>query len=243
MTDFDTLWSMYQPMIDGLAASFGSTHRTHGAEAADFRQEAACWMLDNMTRGADLERRFVEFDDPDAFGRWLYRALENEAKDYGFDIKAQNGGGQDRQSAFWYEVGDLKTLLPSVLDPEAWLNPPQYDGEQRSQRTPAEGNNWVTTLADVSSAFSKLDADDQLMLLDFHKYDRRNKDLAQFHEVTEATMSYRHTQALKRLQKHLGGPKPKPMRADVPGDPFRGRHAVSNTRARAMTSANYDGES
>lgn len=53
-------------------------------------------------------------------------------------------------------------------------------------------------------------------------------------------MSYRHSQALKRLISHLGGEKPRHMRADVPHDPFRGRHAVSNAAARAMTSHQYE---
>lgn len=232
---FEALWGQFHPVVEGVAAEYARSYRRWGADAEDFRQEFVLWMLDHEAELAESLREL----GPEQFEKYLARCLRNEGNDYGVDIRDQ-AGGQPRHDAYFYSTGELKTLLPSVFDPEAWLNPPQYGGENRSSRAPAEGNNWVATLSDVSRAFSQLDLEDQALLRDYHQHGIKNKELAQAFKVTEATMSYRHTQALKRLLKHLGGPRPSHMRPDTPHDPWRGRHAVSNSQARAMTSAQYE---
>lgn len=237
MSDFDTIYTEYQPLLDSLAYEFGGKFHRWGADADDFRQEGVAWMLD---KEKDLAERYEEME-PDAFGRYLARCLRNEFSDYALDIKDQ-GGGQPRQDAYFYSTGELKVLLPSVFDPDAWLNPPTFNGENRSTRAPAEGNNWVTTLADVSAGVSRLPTEDQLMLRDYHQHHIRNKDLAEFYKISEPTMSYRHTCVLKRLQAQLGGAKPKPMRPDVPHDPWRGRHSIGNAQARAIATSYYESE-
>lgn len=234
-TSFESLYAEYLPVIEGIAAEYGGKFRRYGAEGSDFSQEFAIWMMDNE---AKLAETYDEIG-PDEFERYLAQCLRHEAADYGLDIKGQNGG-QDRHSAYWYTVGDLKTLLPSVYDPEAWLHPPKFNGENRSSRAPAEGNNWVTILADIADALRRLSIDDQMMLRDFHQHGEMNKTLAELNGVTEATMSYRHTQALKRLLAQLGGEKPKRMRPNDKYDPWRGRHSVSNARARAIQSGYYE---
>lgn len=224
----------YGPVIHAVAAEGGRQFWKYGADREDFSQELMVWVLDNNDW---LTERRAEMDDDDQFSKFLARCLRNEVLDYGLDIRA-HAGGQDRQTAFWYTKNELAALLPSMFDPEAWLNPPASDGKSVSD--PALGNNWVATLSDVSLAFSRLDLGDQTLLRAFHEEGVRNKDLAEMYDVTEATMSYRHTQALKRLLGNLGGEKPRHMRPDNKYDPWRGRRAVSNAAARALTDNQYE---
>lgn len=235
---FEDYWTEYEPVVQNLAYEFGAKGHRYGADHDDFRQEMVVWMLERKNLDK-LNRKREEIEDPDRFGRWLAKVLRGEMNDYLVDIRGQNGG-QDRATAYWYSPGELKLLLDSMFDPEKWLEPPQYDSEVRSQRNPAHGNNWVATLADVSRGFSRLRQEDRDLLAAFHRDGWRNKDLAYAWSITEAQMSWRHGQAIKRLLDELGGPKPERMRADTPGDPFRGRHAISNAAARALTSAQYE---
>jgi hypothetical protein len=238
---FESLWIEYEPIVQTVAYEFGNKGNRYFAHADDFRQEFIAWMLDNERK---LSAKREDLGDPDQFGKYLARCLRNQGDDYLIDIRDQ-AGGQPRLGAYFYSTNELKYLLPNMFDPEKWLNPPQMEGGTggRSKSIPSEGNNWVTTLADVSRGFLLLNADDQDLLRKYHEYGYRNKDLADEAQITEASMSYRHTQVLKRLQAHLGGPKPKEMRPDDAHDPWRGRRAISNTHARVLTSSYYDGES
>lgn len=236
MTTFEDLYAEYQPTIAGVAAEYGAKARRWGAEASDFAQEFACWMLENE---AWLAGKRAEIEDPDEFGRFLARCLRNEAKDYMLDIRDQ-AGGQPRRDAYFYTEGEVKALLPLIWDIDQWTNPPQSEDGGRSSKPANEGGNWIATLADVSRAFSQLDHEDKHILQMFHRDNYRNKEMAQVYKTSEATMSYRHGRAVKRLLKLLGGPKPRYMRPDDPYNPWRGRHAVSNAHARALTRSTYE---
>jgi len=236
---FEALWVEYEPIVHTVAYEYGNKGHRFGADTEDFRQEFIAWMLDNEDW---LAGKREEIEDPEEFGKFLARCLRNEGADYMVDIRDQ-AGGQPRRGAYWYTTNELKFLLPNMFDPEKWHEPPQSDGGGRGRGIPSEGGNWIATLADVASAFEKLNADDQDLLRKFHEYGYRNKDMAEADGITEASMSYRHSAVLKRLLKHLGGPKPRHMRPDDKYDPWRGRHAVSNSQARAMTASYYDGES
>lgn len=235
---FESLWVEYGPIVDGVAAEYGNKGRRHGAEADDFRQEFVCWMLDKERDGW-LGKKHDEIEDPDEFGRFLAQCLRHEGDDYLVDIRDQ-AGGQPRRGAYFYSTNELKELLPAMFDPKRWHEPPQSEG--RTSKSPAEGGNWIATLADVARAYEQLDIVDKALLQAIHKDGVRNKELAKFYDITEATMSYRHTQVLKRLLKTLGGARPKHMRADVPGDPWRGRHPIPAAQMRAITASYWDGE-
>lgn len=233
---YDDYFVEYGAIVNQVAYEYGAKGHRWGADHDDFRQEAKLWMWQNIDR---MNRKRAELEDPDKFGRWLAKTLRNEAHDYLVDIRDQSGG-QPRAGAHWYSVAELKILLDSMFDPEKWLDPPQYDSETRTPRDPATGGNWMTTLADVSRSYDKLKKEDRDLLAMFHRDGWRNKDLASVWDLTEAQMSWRHTRAVERLLDQLGGPRPEPMRADVAGDPFRGRRAISNAAARALTSAQYE---
>ena len=231
--DFETIWSSFSHVVEGVAASFGRTTHQYGADATDFQQEAVVYILDNIHK---LAEKWEEMGDED-FTKYLARVIENEAKDYAVDVKAQ-ALGYERHDLHYYSKGELSFLLDCVFDKQKWLEPPQSEG--RSYKDPAHGGSWVATLADVSQGFDQLGKDDKRLLREFHQFGHMNKDLAMAYEVTEATMSARHTRALGRLLKKLGGSSPRPMRPGDTRDPWRGRKPISNATARAVQSSYYE---
>jgi DNA-directed RNA polymerase specialized sigma24 family protein len=235
---FEVLWAEYEPLVQSLAYEFGAKGHRWGAEHDDFRQEFVCWMLREEPK---LKRKRAEITDADQFGKWLARCLRNEGNDYLVDIR-DGAGGQPRHGAYWYSEAEVKELLPSMFDPEKWHEPPVSDGGGRVNRIPAEGGNWIATLADVARAYDSLNIEERDIIKAIYRDGVRNVDLAGEWSVSEAAMSSRHHRALAKIHKALGGPKPSPMRRDVPGDPFRGRHAISSAHARALTSSYYEGE-
>ena len=232
---FEELWNQYQPVVDGIAATFGKSGAKWGASASDFSQEAVTWMLENERL---LSRKYAEADSPDAFGKYLAQCITNEFKDYYVDIRDQ-AGGQPRQGAYYYTLAEVRELLPIMFDPRKWHEPPVTEGAA-TRGDPATGGNWIATLADVAQAYARLEHGDRVLLHRFHQEGFMNKTMAKMYGVSEATMSNRHNAAVKRLLEVLGGERPKKMRRDVKGDPWRGRHAVSNATARAMQSNYYE---
>lgn len=232
--------SELEPSIAQVAGKYGAMYRKYGAEADDFAQELRLWALerqDYITVLLDPEQT-----DPKYGMKRLLDALENEAKDYAVDIKAQSLGYK-REDLYWYGRNELKALLPAMFDPESRHNPPQMEEGARGKRPAQEGNNWLATLADVSRAYEKLDPEDQLLLRGFHLHGWSNKELAAEYQVSEQMMSYYHSRALNRLLRNAGGAAPRPMRsAAKKDDPWRGRHAVSNAAARAAAINTWDGD-
>jgi hypothetical protein len=230
---FDTL----APMVTTIANEYGRMHRAHGADASDFSQTLYAWVVEN-------ENQVREWLDPEFFEekdgtRLLATSLRNEAKDYAVDVKAQ-ALGYKRSDLYWYGKNEVRSLLPSVFNQDAWHEPPQSEG--RSTKAASEGGNWIATLADVAQAFVRLDEYDQQILRRFHEDGWTNVLMAEVTGISEQLMSYHHDRAITRLVKLLGGEKFQQTRqtgADATRDPFKGRHAVSNAAARAYQSTSY----
>lgn len=225
-----------EPMIAAISAEFGRRHRVHGADNADFAQELCIWVIENEAQVSEWLN--PELYSPDHGSRMLAAALRNQSKDYAVDIKAQ-AVGYKRDDLTWYTEKEVEHLLPAVFDPEKWHEPPQSEG--RSTKAPSEGGGWIATLADIAQAYERLGIADKDLLAGFHKSGWTNKMMAEAAEVSEALMSYRHKAAIRRLVKLLGGPRPK-MREGQARDPWRGRHALTNSTARHITKGSYDDE-
>ena len=231
--NFDEFYAEHQNVLTQVSYEFGAKGRRWGADHEDFAQEMSLFIFNNLSK---LGAKATELEDPDRFTRWLAKTLRNKCTDH-LAKMADQAGASDRGTYYWYSVPELKVLLDSMFDPEAKFNPPQVNGDERTKRDPAHGNNWLVTLADVESGYNKLTLEDQNLLALFHRDGYRNKDLADEWQLTEAQMSWRHTRAVERLLEHLGGPKPEPSRE---GDPFKGRRSMTNAAARALTSASYE---
>lgn len=234
------LFDELAPMVTTIASEYGRMHRVHGAEVSDFTQTLYAWVVEN-------ENQVREWLDPEFFEekdgtRLLAASLRNEAKDYSVDVKAQ-ALGYKRSDLYWYGKNEVRGLLPSMFNKEAWHEPPQSEG--RSVKAPSEGGNWIATLADVAQAFIRLDEYDQQILRRLHEDGWTNVLLAEVTGISEQLMSYHHDRAITRLVKLLGGEMFQQSRqtgAAAERDPFRGRRAVTNSTARVYQSKEYNGD-
>lgn len=214
---FEEFHPLLASTIAGVATEYGRRAHWYGATREDFAQEMIAWLLDNETK---VGARFSE--DAEAATRYVAKCLRNECKDHLASLRGQSTGeaGEDQ-----YDYGreELKVLLQLMFQPA--------DAEATTLRV-------IESVADVEKAYTKLAGEDQNILVALHRDDFSNKMLAELYGISEANMSYRHNRAVLRLQRLLGGTQTSAV------DPFKGRKVMTNSAARARTSAHYEsGES
>lgn len=227
------------PIIESVASEYGRRYAHYGYDREDVSQALHLWIFDHPDKVTEV----LEMDARDS-DRMLARILRNEAHDLGEDAKAQHLG-YSRDDLVFYSKAMVRELLPSMFDDEAWTHPETSDveTERKHRSAPAEGGNWVATLADVSRAYDSLEHEDRDLLAAFHRDEYSNKLLSEIHGITEQTMSYRHDRAVKRLVDALGGPRARPQHDEDCEHPPRyvgQRYAISNANARSIQSSYYD---
>ncbi len=139
----------------------------------------------------------------------IYRSLRNEALDYCQRWKAK-GGGYEVVDLFYYTPEMVEAVLPTVLRgtsevPASILNL----GKTSRPSVLAEGGNFATSVAEVSSGYDKLiDEDRAILLLRFglnYEFDEVKKELDL---NTDDAARQRVRRAVKRLVVAIGGFKP-----------------------------------
>lgn len=217
MKTFEDFHPLLASTIKGIATEYGRKAHWYGASHEDFSQEMIAWLLDNESKVA---ARFSE--DVEEATSYVAKCLRNECKDHLSALKAQ-ATGERSQTQYDYGREELKVLLQLMFN--------EPDPETTTLQV-------LESVADAEQAFPKLSPADQNTLRAFHRDGFNNKMLAELYDISEANMSYRHNRAVLRLQRLLGSTE-----VNAP-DPFKGRRAISNSAARAQTSATYeDGES
>lgn len=226
----------YEPITLPIAAEYARKFRRYGVETADVAQELRIWLVKHPGKIEQWESEEEGADKPVA------RALRNEASRFCQESKAQYLG-YSVEDLSWFAKGEVKALLPSLFDHDAWTEPPVSDEGGRSSKAPAEGGNWVATLADLSRAFDQLPLEDQSLLKAFHEEGYSNILLAELYDITPQAMSRRHDKAVGRLHKLLGGDRPR-YTHDTPdcecGQVTGSRRVVSNAAARAAQENYYE---
>lgn len=210
---FEDFHPLLASTIAGIATEYGRKATWYGATREDFAQEMIAWLLDNETK---VGARFK--DDPEKATAYAAKCLRNECRDHLSALRGQ-ATGQPSEPQYDYGREELKVLLQLMLNP---IDAPQ------------QTTSITESIADVERAFDKLHYEDRTILNALHRDGFSNKMLAELYDISEANMSYRHNRAVLRLQRLLGGPQASEQ------DPFRGRRAISNSAARAKTSATYE---
>lgn len=215
----------------------------------DLIQEALLWAVQHP----GTLQRYLEDDEgiPKVMG-----AMKNTCRDYAVRQRALARGDDHFIDDAFYSLDMLKGreatgvrgLLHHVFDDESWTNPPRPEGESTARvGDPAEGNNWLATLADVSSALDKLRQRDEdaadLIEASFHwglTYDQIGLGLEP--SVSKQTVSRRMDRAIKKVQEILGGPRPRrePEEDGWENGLVGTRRAISNAHARAITGSDYE---
>jgi RNA polymerase sigma factor (sigma-70 family) len=235
-----------KPIVSGVALEFSRRfHKAAQVEYADVEQECWVWCIKHPTKVS----RWMKEEDGH---RPIRTSLRNVALDYCSREKAARLG-YDHDDLYWWSKGDVEVALGAMFSYEDWLSPPQSEG--RSNKSAAEGGNYIATLADLSRAFDQLNAEDRKLLTLYYRDEEYQRDIAEDYGVSQKTISVRIDGAVRRLADKLGGPAPRQGAIHDP-DPATGgcecghtrwggpgsRKVLSGAAARAITSSSYDGQ-
>lgn len=181
--------------------------------------------------------RWHQEKDSDGFLHILGAVLYDEANYFGRKAKADLLGYK-LGDEFYYTKGMLQKLLPSVYNRSEWSDPPKWaktEGGGRSGKALNEGGGWMTTLADISRALSRLPKAEQRLLFERFALRREYEDLG----GAASTSHGRVDAAVSRLLDVLGGPRWLSEDEDRETDDGTswpvGRKAMSNAQARYVT--------
>lgn len=169
----------------------------------------------------------------------ILKSLEHAGLAYAQKEKAVTFGYRT-DDIFYWQAEEIEGLLPAMFSDEARLHPPSSDDGTggRSNRAPNEGGNWITTLADLSRAYDKLDELTKSILRQVYGEDRTRVWVANAMGVSDTTIGNRISKGLRDMHRELGGERPWRHNDQVTGS----RTAISNATARAITSSQYDEE-
>lgn len=202
-------------------------------EYDDLAQVALMWCVQHP-------RKLAEYLADDDHERLIVSAMKNACKDYARRERADRLGN-DLTDDVWYRFRQLRQdLLPAVFDYTAWTNPPKPLAKSRGG-DPAEGGNWVTTLADVSRAVSTIDTTLRSVLHMRYRDKMKFREIAEALDVSVGTAHNRVNSAVTAVQEALGGFRPHddPAEADWWHEGPGSRRAISNAHARAITNNQY----
>jgi RNA polymerase sigma factor (sigma-70 family) len=206
--------------IIGMARQYGRSYPMVDWE--DIAQELRLWWL--------RSKKAAEYVEEGAEGRRkINTSLAREAMMFCHREKAAIVGYKI-EDMFFYSTGQLRDLLPLVFDYDNWFLLGQTDDVGGTKRDPAEGNDALAQLADVTLGLGGLDKEDQELLVLLYRDGYTEQEMADYYEVPCETLRKRHYRALKRLQKRLGGPRPTDMH-EGPG----ARKALTNSQAAFLT--------
>jgi DNA-directed RNA polymerase specialized sigma24 family protein len=178
----------------------------------DIKQECLMWA---MTR---LEYINQQLSEPNTEKRrhneqkiaWqMLRVAERYAR----KEKAARSGYQTGDEAY-YEHATLGQLLPfviaSVIDGTVLEQAQEMvkDGQPRGSSSPAEGGNLLAILIDIKKAYVKLEPQYQQLLAWRHHENFTLAQIAGLLECAISTADRRCINALRALQKQLGGENP-----------------------------------
>lgn len=203
------------PILDDLVPSVVTTiYRRYRAytERADLLQEAWAFVLsraDNfnelLSHESEVQRKWNEKRVAWQIRRCLERYARKE--------KASKSGYQIADEAY-YDTVTIGQLLPFVIKSfvtDTALEQSQVlvnDGTPRKQSAPAEGGNLLAMLVDIKKAYEKLDKQDQEILRLRYHDNLTLQLISEYLECAISTADRKCTQAIRRLQEHIGGDTP-----------------------------------
>jgi len=165
----------------------------------DLKQEAYVWL----------------FERPHTIERWREEkksAQKIQTVSYRVGVEAvrreQRQIGQTQRVDQWQaDVGLLEELLPDALaGPVAWTDPGLPPEEsKRGKSSPAEGNNHLALMVDVSRAFDSLNDQQQFVLRALVVGDSTQQGLADDMELDRNQIRRIKKRALNEMLDYLGG--------------------------------------
>lgn len=212
-------------MIDDIIQQVATQTRRQFpmVERDDIVQELWLWTLEHQRKT----------DDWLAGGqdgvRQLAKSLARAGRAYAIKEKAAVVG-YDVEDLYFYSTGQLRELLPIVLDRALWTEAgtPSDLGIITGTTDPALGNNRLAMLCDVRASLEAGRPADKELLWTAFGLALPDEEHAEQLGITVEALRTRVMRAVQRLQKALGGPKPDGL--------YQGtRRAMTNAQSLALT--------
>ena len=204
------------PVIYDIAP--GVTRAIHNrykayVERDDVMQECLSWAL---TRHSWIAEQLLEATDPDkrkhAESRIAWQ-MRRAAERYSRREKATKSGYQITDEAYYqgYTLGQLLPyVIASVVDGTVLeqIQDMIQDGLPRGSSSPSEGGNLLANLIDIKIGYTKLEAEDKILLRVRYLDSFTLQQIANHYQCSVSTADRRIDGAMRRLQDLLGGVSP-----------------------------------
>ena len=204
------------PVIYDIAP--GVTRAIHNrykayVERDDVMQECLSWAL---TRHSWIADQLLEATDPDkrkhAESRIAWQ-MRRAAERYSRREKATKSGYQITDEAYYqgYTLGQLLPyVIASVVDGTVLeqIQDMIQDGLPRGSSSPSEGGNLLANLIDIKVGYTKLEAEDKILLRVRYLDSFTLQQIANHYQCSVSTADRRIDGAMRRLQDLLGGVSP-----------------------------------
>lgn len=204
------------PVIYDIAP--GVTRAIHNrykayVEREDVMQECLSWAL---TRHSWIAEQLLEATDPDkrkhAESRIAWQ-MRRAAERYSRREKATKSGYQIADEAYYqgYTLGQLLPyVIASVVDGTVLeqIQDMIQDGLPRGSSSPSEGGNLLANLLDIKIGYTKLEAEDKILLRVRYLDSFTLQQIANHYQCSVSTADRRIDGAMRRLQDLLGGVSP-----------------------------------
>lgn len=204
------------PVIYDIAP--GVTRAIHNrykayVEREDVLQECLSWAL---TRHSWIAEQLLDATDPDkrkhAESRIAWQ-MRRAAERYSRREKATKSGYQITDEAYYqgYTLGQLLPyVIASVVDGTVLeqIQDMIQDGLPRGSSSPSEGGNLLANLIDIKIGYTKLEAEDKILLRVRYLDSFTLQQIANHYQCSVSTVDRRIDGAMRRLQDLLGGVSP-----------------------------------
>ena len=182
-------------------------------EREDILQECLSWAL---SRNKWITEQLLEATDPDkrkhAESRIAWQ-MRRAAERYARREKATKSGYQIADEAYYqgYTLGQLLPfVIASVVDNTVLeqIQDMIQDGLPRGSSSPSEGGNLLANLIDIKVGYTKLEAEDKILLRVRYLDSFTLQQIANHYQCSVSTADRRIDGAMRRLQDLLGGVSP-----------------------------------
>ena len=182
-------------------------------EREDILQECLSWAL---SRNKWITEQLLEATDADkrkhAESRIAWQ-MRRAAERYARREKATKSGYQIADEAYYqgYTLGQLLPyVIASVVDNTVLeqIQDMIQDGLPRGSSSPSEGGNLLANLIDIKVGYTKLEAEDKILLRVRYLDSFTLQQIANHYQCSVSTADRRIDGAMRRLQDKLGGVSP-----------------------------------
>jgi DNA-directed RNA polymerase specialized sigma24 family protein len=139
--------------------------------------------------------------------------MRRAAERYSRREKATKSGYQITDEAYYqgYTLGQLLPfVIASVVDGTVLeqIQDMIQDGQPRGSSSPSEGGNLLANLLDIKIGYTKLEAEDKILLRIRYLDSFTLQQVANHYQFSVSTADRRIDAAMRRLQDKLGGVSP-----------------------------------